>query len=106
MSEPYYASIVWADESTVDAVRDTRAEAEAWLRETLATADSDPMTTVVIPERHRQENRQLGHEQRSEHGQSAAVAASAHEADNQAFIDGLSAELDGNGYYEHGKEGP
>lgn len=62
MSEPYYACVVWTDESARETVRETRAEAEAWLCDALAAADGDPVSTVVIPERHRQENRQLGRE--------------------------------------------
>ena len=97
MSEPYYACVVWADESATETVRETRAEAEAWLHDALAAGGGAPVSTVVIPERHRRENRQLGRDRARERRQSAAVAASEHKPADQACIDALSAELDEHG---------
>ncbi len=56
MSEPYYAAVSWPDGSWSEALRDSRAEAEAWLRE--AAAHGDPVTTAVLPQRQRTETQQ------------------------------------------------
>ncbi len=51
--EPYYAAVSWPDGRRNEVVRDSRAEAEAWLH--AETAHGEPMTTVMIPERQRAE---------------------------------------------------
>lgn len=54
--EPYYASASWPDGSRTEAVRESRGEAEAWLR--AECARGEPVATAVLPQRQRLENQQ------------------------------------------------
>lgn len=52
-SEPHFALVAWADGSTTTATRDSRAEADAWLREEIECGGGDPSATALIPESQR-----------------------------------------------------
>lgn len=101
--EPYYASASWPDGSRTEAVRDSRAEAEAWLR--AETARGEPMATAVIPQRQRDET-QRSNQQRlaalhdpdtadwSGPLHAARVLCAADRRDRPELVDRTLAELD------------
>lgn len=56
MVELYYAAVGWSDNSWSEALRDSHAEAHAWLHE--QSAQGEPVATVLHPQRHRTESLQ------------------------------------------------
>lgn len=56
MGKLYYAAVGWPHGSWSEALRDSHAEAQAWLRE--QSARGEPVTTVLTPQRHRTESLQ------------------------------------------------